>query len=56
MNLAMLLFSFQGRLNRAKYWLAALIYLGADLSCRFYRLFRHKAWNFERDFFDRRAQ
>ena len=31
MNLAMLLFSFQGRLNRAKYWLAALIYLGAFL-------------------------
>ena len=27
MNLAMLLFSFQGRLNRTKYWSAALIYL-----------------------------
>jgi uncharacterized membrane protein YhaH (DUF805 family) len=33
MNLAMLLFSFQGRLNRAKYWSAALIYLAVSIVC-----------------------
>lgn len=33
MNLTTLLFSFQGRLNRAKYWLVALIYLAVSIVC-----------------------
>jgi uncharacterized membrane protein YhaH (DUF805 family) len=33
MNLATLLFSFQGRLNRAKYWLATLIFLAVPSVC-----------------------
>lgn len=33
MNLTTLLFSFQGRLNRAKYWLVALIYLAVFIVC-----------------------
>jgi uncharacterized membrane protein YhaH (DUF805 family) len=31
MNFGTLLFSFQGRLNRAKYWLAVLIYVVASM-------------------------
>jgi uncharacterized membrane protein YhaH (DUF805 family) len=31
MNFGTLLFSFQGRLNRAKYWLAVLIYVVASI-------------------------
>jgi uncharacterized membrane protein YhaH (DUF805 family) len=31
MNLGVLLFSYQGRINRAKYWLAALVYLIATM-------------------------
>lgn len=33
MNLTTLLFSFQGRVNRAKYWLVALIYLAVFIVC-----------------------
>jgi uncharacterized membrane protein YhaH (DUF805 family) len=33
MNLTTLLFSFQGRVNRAQYWLVALIYLAVFIVC-----------------------